>query len=167
MERLNLPYDLQRRADIVRELLKELKREVQRRVEINYTELEDIQKQLHTLTLKAIQEERHKKLVEAFIWDSIYRISLTVQFVEIELSKRINAKLSKDFAEVYTREHLNRELKLSKQVAEFVNDVLRVAPEIEKLLRIGKDEFGFTDEDLQQWKESVAFLEHLRRLGYV
>ena len=167
MRRLNLPFDLQRRADIVKALLKQLREEIQRRIEINFQELTEVSKYLDNLIQKEQQREEHERLVKEFIWITISKISLTVQIVQIELQKRINSKLSQELLDVQNAEHKQYRLRLSSQVKEFLDHFLKVAPEIEKLLDVGKDVFGFDDDDKKRFKEMVDYVKRLYNYKYV
>lgn len=139
MERVNLPYEFQRRRDLIRLYL-----------ELTHKEL-----------LKRIKD-RARLAFEV----RIIRIISLIRGVIYETIKRENEAL---FYIVSTKQYKDTEKRiiLDKKTSEFIKNVEKILPELENLIKTGKSEFGFDDSDVKEVEEIKAFISKLKTLGYI
>ena len=139
MNRISIPFELQRRRDLVIRYLRRINRELYRRLQ-----------QKFELSIEV-------KLIE---------IITIIRSVIFEAIERQNAEIQRTLIDLEQTDYY-RPLRLDPQVSEFVKELERILPQVRRLFVEGREIMGATQDDIRRVDEYINFVRKLRQEGYV
>ena len=138
-DRIELPYELQRRADIIK---------------------------LLTTSVRKDAEIRAREAEERQLWERIRRVIELIRSVINEAIQRQNDEIVKTLIAEETDETL-KPLKLGDDARVFVDQAIRIYRELLRSPDLLKSELGMDDNDIRRMRNELKFLESLKSEKYI